>query len=175
VPTWTGEATRLLLGVSLSATFGVALGLRHGGLSIFRSALGVPAGIAAVAAVAVPAFAIVLALANAPLAGMHLAQATARGVARAGLFLAGVAPAAALLVVTVEDALTVDVLGFGALAFAGWIAASSFARDLRPALARAPTATRAAMTVALPAFLLFAAVLAVRVWWLALPVLSEVR
>ncbi|HEY6460029.1 MAG TPA: hypothetical protein VIY73_07745 [Polyangiaceae bacterium] len=174
-PTWAGEATRLLLGVGLSAAFGVALGLRHGGLSIFQSALGVPAGIAAVAAVAIPAFAIVLALANAPLAGMHLSQATARGVVRAGLFLAGVAPAAALLVVTVEDALTVDVLGFGALAFAGWIAASSFARDLRPSLARAPAATRAALTVALPAFLLFASVLAIRVWWLALPVLSEVR
>ena len=174
-PTWAAEARRLVLAIGLSAAFGVALGLRHGGLSILRSALGVPAGIAAVAAVAVPSFAIVLALANAPHDAMDLARATARGAMRAGLFLAGVAPAAALLVVTVEDALTVVVLGFGALAFAGWIAASSFARDLAPALRKTPAATRAALSLALPAFLLFAAVLAVRVWWLALPVLTEVR
>jgi hypothetical protein len=31
------------------------------------------------------------------------------------------------------------------------------------------------MTFAMPAFLLFAALLAARVWWLALPVLTGVR
>jgi hypothetical protein len=172
-PTWTVEARRLLLAAGLAALFGVALGLRRGGTSIALGALGAPAGIVAVAAVAVPAFAIVLALANAPLEAMQLAEATSRAAIRAGLFLAGIAPAAALLVVTVEDTVTVDVIGFGSLLFAGSIAAHAFYRDLRPALKGAPAITRAVLSVALPAFLLFAAVLAARVWWLALPMLTE--
>jgi hypothetical protein len=172
-PTWAGEAQRLLLGGALAAVFGVALGLRHGGTSLALGAVGAPAGILAVAAVAVPAFAIVLALANAPLEAMDLLHATSRAVMRAGLFLAGVAPAVAMLVVTVEETVTVDIMGFGALLFAGAIAGQSFVAELRPALASAPRMTRAILSVALPAFLLFAAVLAARVWWLALPMLTE--
>jgi hypothetical protein len=172
-PTWAGEAQRLLLGGALAAVFGVALGLRHGGTSLALGAVGAPAGILAVAAVAVPAFAIVLALANAPLEAMDLLHATSRAVMRAGLFLAGVAPALAMLVVTVEETVTVDIMGFGALLFAGAIAGQAFVAELRPALASAPRMTRAILSVALPAFLLFAAVLAARVWWLALPMLTE--
>lgn len=172
-PTWAGEAQRLLLGGALAAVFGVALGLRHGGTSLALGAVGAPAGILAVAAVAVPAFAIVLALANAPLEAMDLLHATSRAVMRAGLFLAGVAPAVAMLVVTVEETVTVDIMGFGALLFAGAIAGQAFVAELRPALASAPRMTRAILSVALPAFLLFAAVLAARVWWLALPMLTE--
>jgi hypothetical protein len=174
-PTWAGQGMRLLVASGFASAFGVALGLRHGGLSILQGALGAPAGILAVTAVAVPAFAIVLALANAPLQAMQLAQATTRAAMRAGIFLAGVAPAAALLVVTVEESLTVDIFGFGGLVFAGWIAARSFSTDLRPARKAAPAVTRALLAFALPGFLLFAAVLAARVWWLALPMLTEVR
>ena len=172
-PTWAGEAQRLLLGGALASVFGVALGLRHGGMSLVFGALGAPAGILAVAAVAVPAFAIVLALANAPLEAMDLLHATSRAAMRAGLFLAGIAPAVAMLVVTVEETVTVDVMGFGGLLFAGAIAGHAFVAELRPALATAPRTTRAILSVALPAFLLFAAVLAARVWWLALPMLTE--
>jgi hypothetical protein len=173
-PTWGDQAQRLLLAAGLAAAFGVALGMRKGGTSIALGALGAPAGIVAIAAIAVPAFAIVLALANAPLQAMDLAQATSRAALRAGLFLAGLAPGVALLVVTCEDALTVDIIGFGALLFAGAVAARAFAADLRPSLASAPRVTRAVLSVALPAFLVFAAVLAARVWWLALPMLTEV-
>jgi hypothetical protein len=145
------------------------LGLRAGGLAIPLAALGAPTGILAVAAVAVPAFAIVLALADAPVHGVDLARATSRASLRAGLFLAGVAPGAALLAVTCEAAGTMAVLGFGGLLYAGAIAGASFARDLRPALAGGTPLRRAALAVALPAFLVFSAVLATRVWWLALP------
>ena len=172
-PTWASEAQRLLLGTALAAVFGVALGLRHGGAALVLGALGAPAGILAVAAVAVPAFAIVLALANAPLEAMDLLHATSRAAMRAGLFLAGLAPAVAMLVVTVEETVTVDVMGFGALLFAGAIAGHAFVAELRPHLAGAPRTTRAILGAALPAFLLFAAVLAARVWWLALPMLTE--
>jgi hypothetical protein len=172
-PSWAREGQRLLVAVGLSSLFGVALGLREGAAGSGLAALGAPAGIAAVAGVAVPAFAIVLALANAPVDVMDLARATSRGAVRAGLFLAGLAPGAALLVVTREDAITITVAGFGALLLAGAIAARSFATDLRPQLAGAPRATRAVLSVAMPLFILFAAVLAARVWWLALPCLTE--
>jgi hypothetical protein len=104
---------------------------------------------------------------------MDLARATARASIRAGLFLAGLAPGAALLVVTVEENVTVTVMGFGSLLLAGAIAAHSFAGDLRPLLAGAPSPVRVVMAIAMPVFLLFAAVLAARVWWLALPMLTE--
>jgi hypothetical protein len=172
-PSWVGEAQRLLLAAGLACLFGAALGLRSGGGTIALAAIGAPTGIVAVAAVAVPAFAIVLALANAPLDLTDLAHATSRAAMRAGFFLAGLAPGAALLVVTCEDAITVSIAGFGALYLAGAIAAHSFARDLRPRFAAAPPATRAVLGVALPTFLLFAAILAARVWWLALPMLTE--
>jgi hypothetical protein len=73
----------------------------------------------------------------------------------------------------VEETETVDVMGFGALLFAGAIAGHAFVAELRPQLACAPRTTRAILGVTLPAFLLFAAVLAARVWWLALPMLTE--
>lgn len=171
--TWSLESQRLLLGVALSSLFGLALGLRRGGITIALAALGAPAGIAAVAFVAVPAFAIVLSLANAPVDMMDLSRATSRASLRAGLFLAGLAPGAALIMVTVEDAITVTVAGLGSLLLAGAIAARSFSSELRPHLAAAPRGTRAVLSLAMPAFLLFAAVLAARVWWLALPLLTE--
>ncbi len=172
--TWSLESQRLLLGVALSSLFGLALGLRRGGITIALAALGAPAGIAAVAFVAVPAFAIVLSLANAPVDVMDLSRATSRASLRAGLFLAGLAPGAALIVVTVEEAVTVSIAGLGALLLAGAIAAQSFASDLRPKLAATSRGSRAVLLLAMPAFLLFAAVLAARVWWLALPMLTEI-
>jgi len=172
---WVHEARRLGTGLGLAALFGGALGLRVGGVAIGSHALGVAAGLTAVAAVASPAFAIVLALVNAPISGFTLARATSGAVARAGLILGGLAPAAALYVVTVEDAITVSVVGFASLALAGAIGVSSFATDLRTPLAAASRDTRRWMTVAMPAFVLFAAVLALRVWWLALPVLTGAR
>jgi hypothetical protein len=162
-----------VLAIGLASLYGVALGLRRGGLSIALAALGAPAGVVAVACVAVPAFAIVLALANAPLEMMDLARATARAAMRAGLFLAGVAPGWALLAVTCEETVSVAVFGFGGLLFAGAVAAWSFVVELRVLVAQAPGARRVALAVAVPAFLVFAAVLAARVWWLALPMLTE--
>jgi hypothetical protein len=166
------DARRLGVGLGLASLFGGALGLRAGGAAIAGHALGVTAGLFAVAAVAAPAFAIVLALVNAPVDGQTLARATSRAVARAGLLLGGLAPAAALYVVTVEDAITVTIVGLGGLLVAGAVAASSFARELRAPLADAADDTRRWMAVAMPAFILFAAALAIRVWWLAVPVIA---
>jgi len=171
-PGWADEARRLGVGLGLALLFGGALGLRAGGAAIPAHAMGVAAGLLAVSAVAAPSFAIVLALVNAPVDGQTLARATSRAVARAGLLLGGLAPAAALYVLTVEDAITVTVVGFGGLLLAGAVAASSFAKDLSAPLADASAYTRHWMTLAMPAFVVFAAVLAMRVWWLALPILT---
>jgi hypothetical protein len=173
--TWRDEGKRLFIALGLGALFGGAIGLRRGGASILVHALGVPAGLVAVAGIAVPAFAIVLGLANAPVDAMTLGRATTRAAAKAGLVLGGLAPAAALYVVTVEDAITVTIVGFGGLLLAGLIGIRSFARDLKPHLAAAPVQTQRMMTAAMPAFLAFAALLAARVWWLALPLLTGAR
>jgi hypothetical protein len=172
---WAEEGRRLGIGLGLAGLFGAAVGLRSGGIAIAAHAAGVPLGILAVAAVAVPAFASVLALANAPIDAAALGRATSRAAAKAGLILGGLAPAAALYVVTVEDAITVSVVGFGALFLAGVIALRSFADELGEPLRAAPPKTQIAMTLALPAFLLFASALAIRVWWLALPILTGAR
>ena len=90
---WSEDGRRLATGLGLAATFGATLGLRSGGAALLMHAAGVTAGVLTVPAVAVPAFAIVLALANAPLEAMDLLHATSRAAMRAGLFLAGIAPA----------------------------------------------------------------------------------
>jgi hypothetical protein len=172
---WVVEGRRVGAGLGLAGLFGAALGLRVGGAAILTHALGVAAGLAAVAAVAAPSFAIILALVDAPVSGHALARATSGAVARAGLVLGGLAPAAALYVVTVEDAITVTIVGLGALLLAGGVASSSFARGLRAPLEASSPETRRWMKLAMPAFLVFAAILALRVWWLALPVLAGAR
>jgi hypothetical protein len=170
--TWIDEARRLAVAASLSAVFGVALGLRHGGFSLAWGAMGAPLGIVAVGALAAPALAILLALANAPVNALDLARATTRAAAKAGLLLAGVAPATALFVVTVEDAITVTIVGFSTLILAGAVAARSFQHDLEPMLLKAPATQGAVVRVAVWTFLVFAGALALRVWWLALPMLT---
>jgi len=171
--TWVDEARRLAAAASLAALFGVSLGLRRGGLSLASGAAGAPLGILAVAALAAPALAILLALANAPIDAIDIARATTRAAAKAGMLLAGIAPAAALFVVTVEDAITVTCVGFGGLSLAGLVAASSFHQDLAPRFGKAPVSSRVGMQVALWTFLAFAAALALRVWGQTLPMLTE--
>jgi hypothetical protein len=170
---WSQEGRRLLLGVGLSVLFGAAIGLRDGGAAILVHALGVPAGIAAVSGLAVPALAIVLALANAPIDALGLARATTRAASHAGLVLGGLAPAAALFAVSVEDAITVTVMGFGVLLLAGALAVRAFVRELGAPIAGADEHAKRLIAVALPAFALFASALALRVWWIALPILTR--
>jgi hypothetical protein len=170
--TWVDEARRLAAAASLSAVFGVALGLRHGGFSLAWGAMGAPLGIVAVGALAAPALGILLSLADARLEALDLARATSRAAVKAGMLLAGVAPATALFVVTVEDAITVTIVGLGALILAGVVAARSFQHDLEPALSKTPRTQGAVVRLAVWAFLAFAAILALRVWCLALPMLA---
>ena len=170
-PTWSRETKRMITGLGLATLFGAALGLRTGGPAILFHAVGVPSGMIAVAVLAAPAFAIVLALANAPVHELSLARAVSRATASAGLVLGGLAPAAALFMVTVEDAITVTIMGSGFLLLAGALAMRSFATELAPQLATGGARTRRLTALAMPMFLAFSAILAARVWWMMLPAL----
>ena len=168
--TWAREGHRLLLAVGLASLFGVAIGLRFGGLAIATHALGVSVGILAVCGLAVPALAIMLALANASVDGLGLARATSRAAATAGLVLAGFAPGAALFAVTVEDAITVTFVGASGLALAGVLGMRSFVRELAPQLNDSDDRARRLAKLAIPMFLVFASILGARIWWVMLPI-----
>ena len=167
---WPREAQRFATALALASLFGVAIGLRLGGPAIPMHALGVSVGILAVCGLAVPALAIILALANASIDALGLARATARGSATAGLLLAGLAPGAALFAVTVEDAISVTLVGVGGLLLAGILGMRSFLCELAPQLALADAPARRLSQIAIPFFLVFAAVLGARIWWVMLPI-----
>ena len=163
------EVRRLGVALGLSSLFGIALGLRAGGTAIGVHALGVTMGLVGVCGLAVPALAIMLALVNASMDALGLARATARAAAHAGLVLAGLAPGAALFAVTVEDALTVTLVGLGGLLLAGAVGMRSFVRELKPHVGDGVLSK-----VAVPSFLVFAAVLCARIWWISLPLVRGV-
>ena len=167
---WAREGQRFAVAVGLAALFGVAIGLRVGGPAIATHAFGVSLGILGVCGLAVPALAIVLALVNASIDALGLARATSRAAATAGLLLAGLAPGAALFAVTVEDAISVTLVGAGGLALAGVLGMRSFVRELAPQLGSGDDRARRLSKIALPIFLVFAAILGARIWWVMLPI-----
>jgi hypothetical protein len=160
------------IGLGLSALYGAALGARDGGRALLEHALGVPGGLFAVVLVGLPSMFVFLSLCRAPLDARALASLGARGLASAGLLLAGLSPAAALFVVssqTTEAAagvVTVGlVLGGGvALARAVWeVTRSAFAGDAKASLGGLAIAG---------GFAVFAVALAARVWAAVLPILG---
>lgn len=167
---WAREGQRLAVAIGLASLFGAAIGLRVGGPAIVTHAFGVSLGILAVCGLAVPALAIVLALVDASVDALGLARATSRAAATAGLLLAGLAPGAALFALTVEDAITVTLVGACGLALAGVLGIRSFVRALAPQLHGSEGRARRLSMVALPLFLVFAAILGARIWWVMLPI-----
>ena len=172
---WTSLARRAAVGLGLSSLYGLALGLREGGLSILEHAAGVPLALVAVAALGLPALYIVLALFDAPLSSRDALAAAARGVASAGLSLAGLAPLAALYVIGSESAGAAAIAGTLGLVAGGLLGLRQLVVTLRAALAEAGTSTRALATAAQVGFAIFAVVLASRIWAALLPVLGGAR
>ena len=168
--TWAGEGQRLATAIGLASLFGAALGLRVGGAAILTHAAGVALGVVAVCGLAVPALAIVLALVNASIDALGLARATSRSAAAGGLLLAGLAPGAALFALTVEDGITVTLVGMGGLTLAGILAMRSFVRQLAPHLKGPHAGAPRLAIVAIPLFLVFASILGARIWWVMLPI-----
>ena len=167
---WAREGQRLAAAIGLASLFGAAIGLRLGGPAIFTHAFGVGLGILAVCGLAVPALAITLALVDASVDALSLARATSRAAAAAGLLLAGLAPGAALFALTVEDAISVTLVGLGGLALGGVLGIRSFVRALAPQIRGSDVRARRLSMVALPLFLVFAAILGARIWWVMLPI-----
>lgn len=165
------EASRFGTGLALAAIYGLALGARHGRLAFLAHAAGVPSALLVALGVGVPALFIFLALLDAPIKPSTIAAATSRAAASGGLVLAGLAPAAALFVVTSERAGAAALAGGVGLAVGGAFAFGSVVSELRRSLAQAAATTRLAADLAFGGFGLFAVMVALRVWITLLPVL----
>src|SRR5688500_6847154 len=105
------EGRRWLGGLLLAAVFGLALGARLGGLALLQHALGVPAGLCATGLLGVPPLYVLLTLFDAPISLSEIASWVGRALSSIGAVLGGLAPAVALLAVTIQSA---DVAGFAA-------------------------------------------------------------
>lgn len=169
------EASRFATGLGLAALYGLALGTRQGGKAFLTHAAFVPAALAAVVGLGVPALYISLALFDAPIEPPRAIAAAARAVARTGLVLAGLAPAAALFVVSSDAAGSAAGSAIVGLVVAGAIGLARMVGDLHGALDKAPAATRAKADLAFIGFAMFAVALSARIWWAALPLLRGGR
>ena len=124
------------------------------------------------AALGLPALYIVLALFNAPLSIERASGAAVRGIASAGLSLAGLAPLAALYVVTSSSDAAAATAGACGLVAGGLLGLRHLTATLREALEAADSATRFVAGLAQLGFSLFAALLAWRVWSALLPLVG---
>jgi hypothetical protein len=165
-------ARRAAFGLGLSAFYGLALGARQGGRQLLVHAVGVPLGLFMVVLVGAPSMFVFLSMCRAPIDGRALASTTARGLGRAGILLAGLAPAAALFVVssaTPSAASSVVLLG---LLLGGGVALTRMTWEvLRAAVCGRAISVLGGIAIAI-GFAVFAAALAIRIWSAVLPVLG---
>jgi hypothetical protein len=150
----------------------MALGARYGVRAMLVQAIGVPLALAAVAAVAGPAFYILLAHAGHPIRALGLAAALSRATATTGLVLAGMAPAAAMITVSTESQVSAALYGILGLLVGGGLGLRRLGRELAAELDNAEPGRRFASRIVGLGFACFATVLAARVWWLAVPSLG---
>jgi hypothetical protein len=169
---WGREIGRFGWGLGLASAYGLVLGFREGGLSLFRHALGVPLAFVAVALLGVPALLIVLTLFDAPLSPRQAVRAASGATARAGLMLAGLAPAVALYVASAESRWLAAAAGGMGLLVSGIVGLSAFLSDLGRGSATAEEGKRLVFGFCFAGFAVFAGLLAIRVWWGALPILG---
>jgi len=165
------EFARLGAGLGLAALYGLALGARSGGVALVQHALGASAGLAAVGVLGIPALFVLLALVNAPVSPSAMFSAGSRALASAGFVLAGLAPSAALLAVTIESPEAAAFVTRGGLTLAGGIGLFQLTSAVRAMLKDLPPESRMKCTALLFGFSLFAIVLAARVWY-SLPILQ---
>ena len=165
------ELTRLGAGLGLAALYGLSLGARSGGLSLLSHALAASAGLAAVGVLGVPSLFVLLALVDAPVSPGAMISTGARALASAGFVLAGLAPSAALLAVTIESPSAAASVARVGLALAGGIGLYQLVSAVRLMLAPLPFGLRVRSNALLAAFCVFAALLAARVWY-TLPILQ---
>jgi hypothetical protein len=134
--------------------------------------VGVPLGLAVGVVLGTPAFLVGLLHVGVKIDAAGVLAIAARAVATAGLVLGGLAPLAALVLVSSEEAWGAAVFAWIALLSAGALALRSLGRGIRELLGTAPSERRFAGYAIALAFALVTALLAVRVWTMTLPVLS---
>ena len=186
--TWTGtllapdavfsarrEAARFGIGLGLAAVYGLALGARDGRAAFLTHAAGVPAALLVAFGVGIPALYIFLALLDAPVVPSAIASAATRATATAGLVLAGLAPAAALFVVTSDRNGAAALAAAVGLAVGGAFGLGSVVSDLRQSIVASGWPVRVLSNVVFGVFGLFAVVVTLRVWMSLLPVLGGAR
>ena len=167
------ELRRFGVGLGLASLYGLALGARSGGLSLFRHAAGVPLAMVAVGCLGVPALTIVLTLFNAPISPSRALSAASRSAAATGLVFGGLAPAAALFVVTSESGITAALMALLGLFIGGVFGIRVLLRDLKQAMeGETDLINKTLSTISLGCFALFAVAMALRVWWSSLPILK---
>ena len=165
------EVRRFAVGLALAATFGLSLGARFSPFTMAAHAAGVPLAFIAVALVGGPAFYVALAHAGVDINPRALTSSLARGVAVAGLILAGLAPAMLLLGVSCESEFTVAFYGVLGLAASGAMGLRAMFLELE-CLERTRSLSERLTRVA---FAAFACVFCARIWWGVLPILGGGR
>ncbi len=166
------DARRLAIGLGLASIYGLAAGARQGGLAFVSSAALVPAALLGACVFGLPALYIALGMVDAPLAPRRLFAAAARATASAGLVLAGLAPVAALYVVSSGDregAAIATILGLAVGSLAGLRA---LWRDVAADVRASEEAVKVVTVATLSGFALFAAAVGCRVW-MHLPIFAS--
>ena len=165
------ELARLGAGLGFAALYGVALGARAGGMSLVQHALAASAGLAVVGVLGIPSLFVLLALMNAPVSPSSLLSSGARALASAGFVLAGLAPSAALLAVTIESPNAAAFVSRAGLILAGAIGLYQLTSSVHALLRDLPVGVRLRCHALLAGFCVFAIILAGRVWY-SLPILQ---
>jgi len=166
------ELGRLAAGLALSAFYGLALGARAGGAELVRTALGVPLVLAVLCAVMMPSLTVLFAILDAPIRASRVLGALGRALSSVGLVLAGLAPGAALLCVSVESRFLATGVAFAGFLLAGGLGLVQLVASLGGALAGAESTVLWKGYLLLAGYSLFAVTLAIRLFTLFVPVLG---
>lgn len=166
---WRQSVVRGAAGLLLAAGFGAAAGVRYGVSSALVHGLGVPLAYVAAVGVVVPALFVALSYAHVVVAPRDVLRICADAVFSAGRLLAGLAPAALMLCVSVERDVSAALIVGAALGFTGLHALRRFVVQL-DALDSLDSSLHVVRRRALLAlFCVVVGATALRVWWLALP------
>lgn len=168
---WREHALQIAAGLGFAGLYGLAVGARDGGMGLLRNGLGAPLGLTVVLAVGVPALLVLLALLDAPVSPAEIGAGAARACSSTGLMLAGLAPATALLLVTIRSSFAAAWIVAGGLGLSIAIGGAPLFASTYAGLTRAGLSVRLRGGLLLAGFALFSLVLATRVWGALLPVL----
>jgi hypothetical protein len=166
------ELGRLAAGLALSAFYGLAIGARVGGTELVRSALGVPLVLLVLCVVVMPSLTVLFAILDAPIGASRVLGALGRALSSVGLVLAGLAPGAALLCVSVESRFLATWVAFAGFLLAGGLGLVQLVASLGSSLAGAEHKVAWKGYFLLAGYSLFVVTLAIRLFTLLVPVLG---